>query len=162
MSVCETKPLWTANFLIIFLQMQALQCKLHTYMLNAFTCINSLASKFKLCVQLHSAKIRMLLRLPSCMLNNFTVWCFVWPWAVTLYRGSYKNIFMQASRSRFLPTWSLHWHDWKEDGKPWSVRKEIDNAVSLSSCCRLQTVCTFAQSTITVEVCVLKGGTVVK
>ena len=62
----------------------------------------------------------------------------------------------------FVLTWSLHKRDWREDRETWRVREKRSTAVMLLSYCRLQTVCSFAQATVTIEICILKGRTVVQ
>ena len=118
----------------------------------------SLASKFEFCTELHSAGIRFLPYVLSCMLNDSTFWRFLRLWSAMLYWGIYKNIILQASRLRFCAhlkssqvRFKRRWQDLVSEKR-----------VMLLSYCRLRTVCSFAQAIVTVEACVLKDRTVVK
>ena len=58
--------------------------------------VNTLPSTLELCAKLHSAK-KMLPRVPSSTMDDSTFWHFLRQWAVTLFSGIYKGIFVQAS-----------------------------------------------------------------
>ena len=101
--------------------------------------------------------------MPSCTLNDSSFWHILQLWAATLYWGIYtKTSLCICLDCGFVLTWSLHKHDWREDGKTSRVRKERDQEDMLSSFRCLQTVWSFSQGTVTVKVLVFKGKTVVK
>ena len=84
---------------------------LHTYLLYAYTCINILASKFKLHAQLHSAKIRMSPHLQSCMLNDLHFDASFGYGQQRCTKESTKTSSCKILDCSFLPTRSLHKHD---------------------------------------------------
>ena len=80
--------------------------------------LNSLASKFELCVQPLSAEIKMSPYMPNCTLERFSR--FDAPFGYGQRRcttESTKTSPCKVVDHDFVPTWSLHKHDWRKDGE---------------------------------------------